>query len=163
VRGPKGYAFPSGQEALLAWDDAEQRLIGARSYWLATTNADGSARVRPIWGVWIEGRFYFDGHPRAGWARNLAREPRASIHLESAERVVIVEGLGEDVERTDQELGRRIAESWDAKYGRLVPDAAARGIFRLTPERAFAWSENLADGTLWTFPGESPHAPDRGN
>lgn len=149
--GPKGYAFPTGDAALLDWKDAEERLTNARFYWLATTNADGSARVRPLWGVWVDGCFYFDGHPHTGWARNLARDPRASIHLESGERAVIVEGLGEDLERTDAELGHKIAESWNAKYGRLAPDAAARGIFRLTPTRARGWSENLADATVWTF------------
>lgn len=151
-RAPKGYAFPTSDEALLDWAGAEQQLKDARFYWLASTNGDGSARVRPVWGVWVDGCFYFDGHPHTGWGRNLARDPRASIHLESAEHVVIVEGLGEDVERTDEELGRKIAESWDAKYGRLVPDAATRGIFRLTPRRARGWSENLTDGTVWTFP-----------
>ena len=151
VRGPKGYAFPTGEEALLDWEDAERRLKEARFYWLATTNANGSPRVRPLWGVWVDGCFYFDGHPHAGWAKNLARDPRVSIHLESAQHVVIVEGLGEDIEHTDEELGRKIAESWTAKYRRLVPDAAARGIFRLTPKRACAWSENLTDGTAWTF------------
>lgn len=150
-RAPKGYAFPTSDEALLDWEAVEQRLKEARFYWLASTNADGSPRVRPVWGVWVDGCFYFDGNPHTGWARNLARDPRVSIHLESAESVVIVEGLGEDVERTDEELGRKIAASWDAKYGRLVPDAAARGIFRLTPRRARGWSENLTDGTVWTF------------
>lgn len=150
-RAPKGYAFPRDPEALLRWDEAEQRLEEARFYWLATTNADGTPRVRPVWGVWIDRCFYFDGHPHSGWARNLVRDPRVSVHLESAEHVVIVEGVGEDVERTDDELGRRIAERWEDKYGRLVPDAAARGIFRITPKRARGWSENLTDGTVWTF------------
>lgn len=151
-RGPTGYAFPTRDDALLDWEDAEKRLEEARFYWLASTNADGSPRVRPLWGVWVDGCLYFDGHPHTGWARNLARDPHVSIHLESAASVVIVEGVGEDVERTNEELGRKIAENWDAKYGRLVPDAATRGIFRLTPRRAHGWSENLTDGTVWTFP-----------
>lgn len=157
-RAAKGYKFPTSDEALLPWDEAEQRLKEARFYWLATTNSDGSPRVRPVWGVWVEGCFYFDGHPRSGWARNLARHAQASIHLESAEHVVIVEGVGEDVERTNADLGRKIAESWDAKYGRLVPDTAAGGIFRLTPTRARGWSESLTDGTVWTFASDESHS-----
>jgi general stress protein 26 len=143
---------------LLDWEDAEEQLRTARFYWLATTNADGSPRVRPVWGVWVDGRLYFDGHPHTGWARNLARDRRVSIHLEGAERAVIVDGVGEDVERTDRALGQKIAESWDAKYGRLVPDAATKGIFRLTPTRARSWSENLRDGTVWTFTAEGAPA-----
>ena len=150
-RGPEGYAFPTGDENLLSWEEAERRLADARFYWLATTNPNGTPHVRPVWGVWIDGCFYFDGHPHTRWARNLAREPRASVHLESAANVLIVEGVGEDVERTDEELGRRIAAGWEKKYGRLVPAPAARGIFRLTPQRARGWSENLQDGTVWTL------------
>ncbi len=150
-RAPKGYAFPTGDEALLDWDDVERRMKDARFYWLATANADGTPRVRPIWGVWVDGHFYFDGHPRTGWARNLTRDPRVSIHLESADHVVIVEGEAEDLERTDEDLGKKIAASWDEKYGMLVPDATAKGIFRLTPSLARGWSEDLGDGTVWTF------------
>jgi nitroimidazol reductase NimA-like FMN-containing flavoprotein (pyridoxamine 5'-phosphate oxidase superfamily) len=150
-RGPKGYAFPASSEHLLAWSAAEARLAEARFYWLATTNEDGTPHVRPLWGVWTGTCLYFDGHPRARWARNLTRDPRVSIHLESAANVVIVEGTAEDVERTDAELGARVAAAWTAKYGRLAPDAAKDGIFRLSPRRVRAWSENLTDATVWTF------------
>ena len=150
-RGAPGYAFPTDASALLAWPEVEQRLAESRFYWLATTNADGTPHVRPVWGTWTDGCFFFDGHPRSRWARNIAREPRMCIHLESAAQVVIVEGVAEDVERTDAELGSRIASAWQEKYGRLVPDPAARGIFKLTPTRARAWSENLTDATVWEF------------
>jgi hypothetical protein len=150
-RGPEGYAFPTEADRLLAWRDAELRLVSARRYWLASTNEDGTSHVRPLWGVWVGGNLYFDGHPRTRWARNLARDPRASVHLESAAHVVIVEGLVEDLERTDAELGERVASAWSEKYGRLVPDPIGNGIFRLVPKRARGWSENLEDGTVWTF------------
>ena len=104
-RGPKGYAFPTTADRLLAWRDVELRLVKARRYWLASTNDDGTPHVRPLWGVWVGGNLYFDGHPKTRWARNLARDPRASVHLESAAHVVIVEGLVEDLERTDADLG----------------------------------------------------------
>lgn len=150
-RGPQGYAFPTSDEHLLAWEEAERRLADARHYWLATVNPDGAPHVRPVWGVWVEARFYFDGHPRSRWARNLARDPHASVHLDGGGDALIVDGAGEDLERTDEELGRRIAAEWDRKYGRLVPEPATRGIFRLTPSKARAWSEDLHDATVWTF------------
>ena len=149
ARGPGGYAFPTDSDDLLAWNDAETRLAEARCYWLATTNPDGSPHVRPLWGVWVDGCFYFDGHPHTRWARNLSREPRASLHLESATSVVIVDGAAEDINETSPELGAAIASAWQAKYGRLVPDPATNGIFRLRPRRAHAWSEDLRDGTVW--------------
>jgi hypothetical protein len=150
-RGPKGYAFPTSSDKLLAWRDAEQRLVKARRYWLATANEDGMPHVRPVWGVWVDGNLYFDGHPKTRWARNLARDPRATVHLESAVHVVIVEGVVNDLERTEARLGARIASDWSEKYGKLVPDPAANGIFQLVPRRARGWSENLKDATVWTF------------
>jgi hypothetical protein len=62
---------------------------------------------------------------------------------------VIVDGLGEDIAQTSPELGEAIASAWEAKYGRLVPDPAAQGIWRLSPLRARAWSEDLRDATVW--------------
>jgi Pyridoxamine 5'-phosphate oxidase len=151
-RGAKGYRFPTSFDHLLPWADAEARLESARFYWLATVAPAGTAHVRPLWGIWLDHRFYFNGHPSARWARNIARDARASIHLESAAQVLIIEGVCDDLERTNVELGARIASGWSAKYGRLVPDAAADGIFRLIPIRARGWSEDLTDGTVWTFP-----------
>lgn len=150
-RGPKGYAFPTDSSALRDWEDAEARLADARFYWLATTLPSGVAHVRPIWGVWIAGAFYFDGHPQSRWARNIARDSRASIHLESAANVLIVEGEARDLERTSPDLGEQIASAWSSKYGRLVPDAAASGIFELRPVTARSWREDLTDATVWTF------------
>jgi hypothetical protein len=150
-RGPEGYAFPTGTDRLLRWADAEERLRESRAYWLATTNADGTSRVRPVWGVWIDGCWYFDGHPATQWAQNLARDRRANIHLESASDVVIVEGVVEDIEAADPELGARIVSAWTDKYGSLAPDPVGRGIFRLVPTRARGWSEDLTDGTVWAF------------
>ncbi len=150
-RGPQGYAFPSDADELRDWPDAEARLIEARFYWLATTHPSGVAHVRPLWGVWVVGAFYFDGHPLSRWARNIARDERASIHLESAAEVLIVEGKARDVERTDAGLGEQIASAWSSKYGKLVPDAAADGIFELRPVVARSWREDLTDATVWTF------------
>jgi Pyridoxamine 5'-phosphate oxidase len=126
-------------------------LEDARCYWLATVNGDGTPHVRPIWGVWIDDAFYFDGHPHTRWARNLARDPQVSIHLESGLQVVIVEGVVEDVENAQPALAGRIVAAWNGKYGRLAPDPEGRGVFRLLPRRARAWSEDLGDGTVWTF------------
>ena len=72
LSAPAGYAFPRDAEGLLAWPHAERLLEGAHYYWLATTRPDGRPHVTPLWGVWLDGAFYFDGHPRTRWARNLA-------------------------------------------------------------------------------------------
>jgi general stress protein 26 len=151
LSAPAGYAFPQGQEELLAWAHAEHLLEQARSYWLATTNPDGRPHVTPLWGVWVDGALYFDGHPQTRWGRNLAANPNVSVHLESGSDVVILEGVAEDV-TTDEALGTRITDAWTAKYGRLTPDPAGSGMFRMRPSVARGWShESLNDGARWRF------------
>lgn len=154
-RGPAGYKFPTDSEHLRDWAVEEARLEGARFYWLATTLPTHAPYVRPLWGVWVERAFYFDGHPRSRWARNIAADHRASIHLDGGGDALIVEGIAEDLDRVEPALGREIVAAWSEKYGRLLPDPASTGIFRLRPTRARAWSETLVDATVWTFPDDA--------
>lgn len=109
------------------------------------------AHVTPLWGVWVDGALYFDGHPRTRWGRNLAANLNVCIHLESGSDVVMLEGLAEDI-TTDEALGARIADAWTAKYGRLTPDPVGSGMFRMRPSVARGWShEPLNDGGRWRF------------
>ena len=47
---PSAYGFPTSDAQLLPWAYAEQRLVAARNYWLATTRPDGRPHVSPAWG-----------------------------------------------------------------------------------------------------------------
>ena len=148
-QAPASYAFSKRLKPLLPWSHVEERLERALNYWIATTRPDGRPHVTPVWGVWLDGALYMDGHPATRWARNLAANPALSVHLESGEDVVILEGSVEDV-ITEAETGTRIIAAWDAKYGRLLPDPSGGGIFRLRPRAVRAWStSSLEDGTRW--------------
>lgn len=151
-QAPRSYPFPQSQDAMLSWPYVVQRLERAHNYWLATVRRDGRPHATPLWGVWVDGALWFDGPPATRWARNMAGNPAVSVHLESDD-VVILEGVAEDVEAVaDADLTARIVAAWDAKYGRLHPEPAAQGIFRLRPRTARAWSSGaLKDGTRFTF------------
>ncbi len=151
AQAPPQYRFPKSSEGLLPWRHTVERLERARNYWLATTRPDGRPHVTPVWGVWVDEALYFDGLPTTRWARNMAENPAIAVHLESGDDVVILEGVVEDMV-ADADLGARIVEAWDAKYGRLLPKPATDGIFRLRPSTARAWSSSsLEDGTRWRF------------
>lgn len=150
-QAPPSYPFGKNLAPMLPWSHVVERLETARYYWLATMRPDGRPHVTPLWGVWVEEALYLDGPPTAHWARNLAVNPAISVHLESGDDVVILEGMVEDL-TTDPELGSRIVDAWNTKYGRLHPDPAGSGILRLRPGTARAWSnESLGDGTRWRF------------
>jgi len=151
----RNYQIPTSEEGLLPWSHVEQRLERARNYWLATTRPDGRPHVKPVWGVWVDGALYVDGSPTSRWARNLAVNPAATVHLESGDDVVILEGTVEDL-NTDAELGARVAAIYIAKYGLapddpILPQPVTRGIFRLRPRLALAWSAFPTDATRWRF------------
>lgn len=129
-----------------------QQLELARNYWLATSRPDGRPHVTPLWGAWMDEAFYFQGAPTSRWARNLAANPAASLHLESGDTVIIVDGKVDHVV-TDAALAARLVEAWHSKYGRMEPRPATDGLLRLRPRVARAWSEGLQNAARWTFPG----------
>lgn len=148
---PALYGF-SKSPAALPWSHATERLERAQNYWIASVRPDGRPHVTPVWGVWLDGALYFDGPPTTQWARNIATNPSISVHLESGDDVVILEGVVEDL-TTDPDTGARIVAAWQEKYGRLHPEPATSGILRLRPRTARAWSDStLQDGTRWDFP-----------
>jgi Pyridoxamine 5'-phosphate oxidase len=133
---PEGYLGTR----LLPWRWAEQRLARARNFWIATTSPDGSPHSRPVWGVWQDGRFFFSTGSRIG--RNLDREPRVTVHLESGDEVVILEGRGERV--SDPAVVERFVAAYNARYGWELTASEVEGLFSVRPRRAFGW---LSDGS----------------
>jgi nitroimidazol reductase NimA-like FMN-containing flavoprotein (pyridoxamine 5'-phosphate oxidase superfamily) len=83
LKFPRGYQIAASDAPLLPWSHVAERLERAHNYWLATTRPDGRPHVTPVWGAWVDDAFYFDGIWTARWARNLATNPAATVHLES--------------------------------------------------------------------------------
>jgi hypothetical protein len=149
---PDTYPFPKSRDHLIPWSRAEQHLAEASVYWLLTVHPDGRPHVAPIWGAWLDGAFYFQGAPNSRWARNLRDNPTASIHLDGARDVVIVDGVVDHLV-TDAGMAERLRHAWQEKY--LVvehpPQADTQGILRLRPRAVRAWGETMQDATRWRF------------
>jgi PPOX class probable F420-dependent enzyme len=136
----------------LAWDWARRRLVTAHNYWISTTRPDGRPHAMPIWGLWIDETFLFSTARRSRKARNLARDPRLIVHLESGDQTVILEGRAREI--TDRALLDRYATTYHSKY-RYRPDPADRAqvTYGVRPARAYAWRERdfPASATRWRF------------
>jgi hypothetical protein len=143
-----GYGIPERDEGLLPFSHVEATLRDCRNYWLATVRPDGRPHSVPVWGVWVGGRLHFGGGGRTRKARNLAANPSAVIHTESADVVVILEGVAQEV--TDAEHQRTIDDAYEAKYG----IRHGTPVWELRPRVAFGWTEYPATVTRWTFPTE---------
>jgi PPOX class probable F420-dependent enzyme len=141
-----GYGISAGEEGMLDWDWAEERLVAARNYWIATTRADGRPHVAPVWGIWLDGALLFGTNPESVKGRNIARDPRVVAHLESGDEVVILEGaitMLDDRERLDE-----LERAYSAKY---EFDAKFPGAFELRPDYALAWTESDYPRTATRF------------
>lgn len=155
---PDGYGIPETTDGLIRWADVESRLVAATSYWLATTRPDGRPHVVPRWGVWLDGRFWYDGAPTTRHAQNLLTNPHCALHLEDGTQAVIVEGTSAPARADADGLGARLSAAF-AKYHdsgyRPGPDAWSGedggGLRVLTPQRALAWFSFPTDATRFRF------------
>ena len=144
-----GYGIASDPEGMLPWSWAEERLEAGRNYWISTAGADGRPHAMPVWGVWRGDGVLFGTNARSRKARNLDRDPRVVVHLESGDEVVILEGEAETVGPPDKQL----ADAFERKYHwRPSPeeDADTRW-YLLRPRRALAWLEREYRRTATRF------------
>ena len=116
---PKGYGVPEGKPGMLPWAATRKLLEGARSYWLVTIDRDGKPHLVGQWGAWIDERWYFEGGEDTKWARNLARDPRIAMGVESGTSAVMVEGRAERLASVDRRTSERVTAQYRAKYGRV--------------------------------------------
>ena len=125
-----GYGVPTDPDGMLPWSWAEARLAAAHNYWVATVGP----HVSPVWAVWRDGAIVFSCGPTSRKARDLARNPRLVVHLESGAEVVIVEGRATRIDPTPE-----LMAAYSEKYG--PTDPAVGRWYRVEPERALAWRE----------------------
>lgn len=142
------YGIPTTAEGLLPWSFVERRLADDRTFWLVTTRPDGAPHARPVWGVFVDGAFHCGGGERTRWVRNVGRDPRVTVHRESGEDVVVVEGVADRLDDTaDPNRLERIDDAYEEKYG----VRHGTPVFAVRPSRVLAWSDYPTDATRWTF------------
>jgi nitroimidazol reductase NimA-like FMN-containing flavoprotein (pyridoxamine 5'-phosphate oxidase superfamily) len=153
---PQGYGVPETDEGMLDWSWAVERLKAAKNYWFCTTRPDGRPHAMPAWAAWIDGALYFDGSPETRRGRNLAANPAITVHLESGDEVVILEGETQYGGRPDRALAERLAAELARKYAPTYQPSPNTwnegGLWTLRPTVAFGWSEYPANVTRWRFP-----------
>jgi len=151
-----GYGIPRSTKGILPWSWAIERLERATIYWLATASDAGAPHLIPIWGAWVDGRWYVEGGPTR-WQRNLRENPQLAIHIEApGGEVVIVEGPAVEIVAPQPDLAERIL----AGYAKYKPSYAADtanwsngGLWELRPVKAFAWTTFPKDMTRYRFDG----------
>jgi PPOX class probable F420-dependent enzyme len=142
-----GYGIHDAPDGMLPWSWAVERLESGRNYWIGTARKDGRPHAAPVWGLWIDDAILFSTSPRSRKGRNLARDPRVVVHLESGDEVVIVEG---EVERV--RLGPAAADAYERKYAfRPDPGSPDSLWYAVRPRVAYAWLERDYPRTATRF------------
>ena len=147
---PSSYGVADGAGPLV-WGEICQRLESARNYWIGSSGTGGAPHSVPVWGVWLENSLCFGTASESVKARNLSACSACSLHLESGDEPVMLEGQALPLEG---DLLERADALYKAKYGLGLRDSPGDlSFFRVAPGRAMAWREQdfPASATRWTF------------
>ena len=151
--------MPASDDGVLDWSAVEDLLRGSLHYWMATTRPSGAPHVVPRWGVWLDGRFWYDGSPDTVHVKNLTANPACVLHLEDGRRAVIVEGRSQQAAAPGKALGGRLSGAMSAKYREHGyapgpdswegPDSGGLRVF--IPVKVMAWFDFPTDATRFRF------------
>src|SRR5262249_24122151 len=131
----------------------EGRLEKSKNYWICTTRPDGRPHSIPVWGLWLDGTLYFGTGRTTRKAKNLKHNRAVSIHLESGDDVVILEGAAAELDLTPKPLLKKLDAASRAKYKMplmVIPESV---IYSVRPRVVLAWTEKdfPNNATRWQF------------
>ena len=145
-----GYGMPAGPKGLLPWAWAEQRLRTSHNYYVMTVRTDATPHAMPVWGIWVDDRFYFSTGAKSRKARNLAVNASCVICTENLAEAVVLEGTAAPME--DAARLSAIAPDYARKYKSFTLDPKMGPIFEVVPKVVFGLREKTFKSTTrWTF------------
>ena len=143
VRPDMGAAFDmwapeGGKGSVLEWSWLRERMYSARSYWVVTSPRSGPPHPMPVWGVYVDDVLYFSTPSTSAKARHIARSSACSVHLESADMVVILKGeaRAEDDPALLEALGKAFFHKYNVEVVGKFPDQV---MISFRTRQAFAW------------------------
>jgi len=151
---PKGYA--DNPASFVDWEWVTEQMTESKNYWLSSVRPNGRPHVVPRWGVFIDNEFWYDGSPETRHAQNIIKNPNVSLHLESGDQVVMMEGISKPAEKPTPEFATQLAEVIGSKYGEdgysPKPDQWDEGgLYVFTPRQCIAWTVFYEDPTKFVF------------
>ncbi len=119
---------------------------------VATTNADGSPHVVPLWFVWPEDAIFVSTRQDGRTWANVARDPRVAITIDLGRAWVEVAGveiLGQAEPLSAESAAmRKPISAWHEKYrpllagegfARFAKEVRGLGFLRVVPDTVHAW------------------------
>jgi hypothetical protein len=157
---PKGYV--DKPVSYLSWDWVAAQLTESLNYWFCSVRPPtpeapgGRPHAIPRWGVFVDGKIYYDGSPETRHNRNIEQNPHISVHLENGTEAIMLEGISRPAEKPSPELGKKLSEAYQKKYKDLgyAPEPNSwdqGGLYVFTPRQCIAWSKFNEDPTKFVF------------
>jgi hypothetical protein len=157
---PKGYV--DKPVSYVDWDWVAAQLTDSKNYWLCSVRPPSSdaqgprPHVVPRWCVFVDNKIYYDGSPETRHARNIESNPNVSVHLESGDQVIILEGTSVPAGKPSTELANRLVKEYRRKYREhgYSPEPAQwdeGGLYVFTPRQCLAWTSFTENPTKFTF------------
>jgi hypothetical protein len=135
----RGYGVPASMKGAVPWRTAEKRFAKAHNYWVTTVHPDGRPNSSAVWGLWLDGAFWFSCSPTSRKAKNIALNAACTVTTDVADDAVIIEGKAAPIK------GRAKLAPFVRAYKRKYDwdmDPASPGYFIVTPRVAFAFTEH---------------------
>jgi general stress protein 26 len=150
---PSGYGLKPRKE-YLPWSHARDRLEQSRNYWICTSRPDGRPHSIPVWGFFLDDVLYFGTMKSSRKAKNLGKNPSVSIHLDSGDDVVIVEGEAQEISQSDKEVFSKLDAASRAKYKMPLVEEPGSVLYGVRPRVVLSWTEKdfPNNATRWEFP-----------
>lgn len=150
----KEYGINQDEKNLIPWEWVDEQMAQSRNYWITSVKPEGNPHAVPVWGVYVNHLLYFGSNKGAQKTKNLINNPNISVHLESGDEVVILEGTAKVI--TDKKAMEPIATAFKVKYPPFNPEPHfddTMTLFVVLPAKVFAWTEKdfVKDATCWWF------------
>lgn len=144
------YGISKSKTGMLPWKWAAKKLAESREYWIMTVRPEGRPHAMIIWGLWIDGAFWFGTGSKTQKARNLAKNPNCIVGTQNAAEAVILEGVAERI--MDAGIAKKLEPISLRKYGISGGDGS-EPVYRVSPTRVFGFIEKSfpKTATRWTF------------
>jgi len=148
----EGYGVPETKEGILPWEWALDRFSRSHNYWLTSVRPDGAPHVMPVWGVWLDGAWYFSTSASSRKSWNLQHNSKCVVCNENAAEAVILEGTARRLK--DDEIPQQAFTDYQSKYGWKF-DPKRGPVWEVRPHAVFAMPEQqFPKGvTKWVFEG----------
>lgn len=138
----------------LPWSHARERLERSHNYWICTTRPDGRPHSIPVWGFFLDDVLYFGTARSSRKGRNLSGNPAVSVHLESGDDVVILEGTAREVTGDERATLVKLNAASKRKYKEPLTTIPGESvIYAVRPRLVLSWTENdfPNNATRWQF------------